>query len=484
MNFATADLIALAPLIAIAASAVVVMLAAAFQRDPRVTLELALLGLVVAFATLPMAASGGPRQVTPLLIVDNYALFYMGLVFTATFAIAILCHGYFGRRDDRRETVYILLLLAALGSAVLVASSHFASFLLGLELLSVALFALIAYPCKVERPLEAGIKYLVLAGFSSALLLFGMALVYAQTGTMNFAQIGTMAAAAASAQAYLRGGLALILVGVGFKLALVPFHLWTPDVYEGAPAPVAAFVATVSKGAVLALLLRYFIATAAYQLPSITLALSLIAIASILAGNLLALLQTNIKRILAYSSIAHMGYMLVAFLAAGALAVEAVGYYLCAYFVTMLGAFGVVTLLSEGNPNGDCDALADYRGLFWRKPWLAAVFTAMLLSLAGIPLTMGFVGKFYVVAAGVGASLWLLVLVLVIGSAIGLFYYLRIIATMCETISEPVAGQAAASVAPASAAAHWVLATLTLLLLWLGIYPAPLILVLRATIAQ
>ena len=165
----------------------------------------------------------------------------------------------------------------------------------------------------------------------------------------------------------------------------------------------------------LALLLRYFLMAGAHQSQSITLALSLVAVMTILVGNLLALLQDNIKRILAYSSIAQLGYLLVGFLAFGAMAVEAVAYYLAAYFVTMLGAFGVVTVLSRGTPEQDSDMLADYAGLFWRRPWLAGVFTAMLLSLAGIPLTMGFIGKFYVLAAAVGASLWLLVIVLAVG---------------------------------------------------------------------
>lgn len=483
MSLARADLIALLPLIVAAASVVVVMLVAAFCRQPRAALLFTLLGLALAFATLPLAAEVAPRAVTPLVIIDRYALFYMGLVFAATFAVALLCYGYFGGAAGRHEALYVLLLAAALGAAVLVASSHFASFFLGLELLSVALFALIAYPTRARHPLEAGIKYLILAGLSSALLLFGMALIYAHLGTMQFAKIGaSLAAGGYDADGYLLAGLALIVSGVGFKLALVPFHMWTPDVYEGAPAPVGALVATVSKGAVLALLLRYFIAANAYRSHSITLALSLIAIASILAGNLLALLQDNVKRILAYSSIAHFGYLLVAFLAVGALAAEAVAYYLVAYFVTMLGAFAVVALLSRPGAERDADTLDDYRGLFWCRPWLAAAFTIMLLSLAGIPLTMGFVGKIYVVAAGVGASLWLLVIVLVIGSAIGLFYYLRVIAAMCAPVPADTPRVAAQLVT--SPGASLTLAALTVLLVWLGAYPAPLIHVIQTAVAH
>jgi NADH-quinone oxidoreductase subunit N len=467
---------ALSPLILLAGSAVVVMLAAAFYRHPRPVMILTLAGLVLSFASLFLSQGIGSRQVTALLVLDTYALFFIGLILAATFVVAVLCYRYFGGSESHHEALYILLLLAALGGGTLVASSHFASLLLGLELLSISLFALIAYPRFTERPLEAGIKYLILAGLSSGLLLFGMALVYAQLGTMQFREIGTMLAAPHQAlELYGLAGLALIVAGVAFKLALVPFHMWTPDVYEGAPAPITALIATVSKGAMLALLLRYFLVAGAHQSQSITFALSLVAVTTILVGNLLTLLQDNVKRILAYSSIAQLGYLLVGFLAFGMMAAEAVAYYLAAYFVTMLGAFGVVTVLSGGVPEQDSDALTDYAGLFWRRPWLAGVFTAMLLSLAGIPLTMGFIGKFYVLAAAIGASLWLLAIVLAIGSAISLYYYLRIIATMCAHDPNKVAEQEAPAVAPASLAESIMLAALTGLLIGLGIYPALLI---------
>lgn len=484
------DLIALSPLILLAATAIVVMLAAAFYRHPRPVMMLTLAGLVLSIASLflPFLPRGSASpQVTALLILDHYALFFIGLIVVATFVVAVLCYRYFGGDESRHEALYILLLLAALGGGVLVASSHFASFLLGLELLSISLFALIAYPRFIEHPLEAGIKYLILAGFSSGLLLFGMALVYAQLGTMQFVKIGTMLAVPdRGLELYGLAGLALIVTGVGFKLALVPFHMWTPDVYEGAPAPITAFIATVSKGAMLALLLRYFLMAEAHQSQSITLALNLVAVATILVGNLLALLQDNIKRILAYSSIAQLGYLLVGFLAFDRLAIEAVAYFLTAYFVTMLGAFGVVTVLSDGFNDGfggefhgaakrDSDRLADYAGLFWHRPWLAGVFTAMLLSLAGIPLTMGFIGKFYILTAGVEASLWIPVIALVVGSIIALFYYLRIITVMYASGLEATNEAIMLRVASPSLAESATLAALALLLIWLGIFPAQLI---------
>jgi NADH-quinone oxidoreductase subunit N len=270
-------------------------------------------------------------------------------------------------------------------------------------------------------------------------------------------------------------GLTFIVTGIGFKLGVVPFHLWTPDVYEGAPAPVTAFIATISKGAIFALLLRYFYTIGAQHFRAVFVLFAIIAIASMLIGNLMALLQNNVKRILAYSSIAHMGYLLVAFEASGGMASEAVAFYLVAYFITTVGAFGVVTILSA--EERDADTLEDYAGLFWRRPVLASIFTLMVLSLAGIPVTAGFLAKFYVVTAGASAGIWALILILVISSVIGLFYYLRIVATLYARRPE-----AAPHAEPHSIAGRYVLLALTILLIWFGVYPAPLLKVIRTVL--
>jgi NADH-quinone oxidoreductase subunit N len=341
-----------------------------------------------------------------------------------------------------------------------------------LEILSVSLYALVAYPHLAERHVEAGIKYLVLAAVSSAFVLFGMALVYAASGTMTFDQFGPLLHRLhpVGTNIFMLAGSGLLVVGIGFKLGIVPFHLWTPDVYQGAPAPVTAFVATVSKGAALALLLRIFPPADIHAGGPLYAVFALIAAASMIAGNLLALMQNNVKRILAYSSIAHLGYLLTAYLAGGALAVTAVTFYLIAYFVTTLGAFGAVTVLS--GPQNEAENIDDYRGLFWHRPWLAGVFTAMLLSLAGIPLTAGFVGKFYLVMAGVGSTQWALVIILVVTSTIGLYYYLRI--TVAMFVLQPEI-KATGLPTPLSLPGALTLATLTVLLVWLGVVPAPVI---------
>ncbi len=252
------DLLTISPLIALTVAPVAVMLAAAFWRAHRLTLGLTLAGLTATFGTLFVAADRAGRVVTPLIVMDAYALFFIGLLTVATAVVALLSWGYLPRLHVHPEEHYVLLLTATLGGAVLVASTHFASFFLGLEILSVALYALIVYPIHRRDAVEAALKYLVLAGATSAFLLFGMALVYAEIGTMTSAGVsGLVELGLSRDRVAVTIGIVMLLVGVGFKLAIVPFHMWTPDVYQGAPAPVGAYIATVSKGAVFAVLLRF-----------------------------------------------------------------------------------------------------------------------------------------------------------------------------------------------------------------------------------
>jgi NADH-quinone oxidoreductase subunit N len=460
------DLLALLPLEVLAAAAVAAMLAIAFRRAHGPVFAIAVAGLVAALAAIPVAAGVAPRPVTPLLLVDGYGLAFTALALAAGLAVACLCRDFFPVRTDQPEELYLLLLTALLGAGVLAVARHFAAFFLGLETLSVSLFGLIAYPYKDLRALEAGIKYLVLSGAASGLLVFGMALVYAETGILDF---GGLAATPDSLPAVC--GAILILAAVAFKLSLVPFHLWTADVYQGAPAPVTAFLATVAKGAVFVLLLRYTAAGGLAKAPALSGVLTLLAMASMLAGNLLALRQTNLKRLLAYSSIAHMGYLLIVLVAGaklgGAFAAEALLFYLAAYFATTLAAFGVITVLSP--PVGEAEYVDDYTGLFRTRPWLAGVMAAALLSLAGIPLTAGFIGKFYLFVAGGQGELWALLGTLIIGSGLGLYYYLRVVAAMVrESGADVKAG------APVPLAGNVVLAVLLALLLGLGIYPGGL----------
>ncbi|AWF80186.1 hypothetical protein BTJ40_04790 [Microbulbifer sp. A4B17] len=323
--------------------------------------------------------------------------------------------------DSYPEEFYILLLLSILGAATLVFSSHFATFFLGIELVSLALYPLLGFVvtgnlCSKKEQvnsLESAFKYLILSALSTALGLFGIALIYAASGALDFGSIATRMQDLSQTSALFATGVTLLVISIAFKLSLVPFHIWTPDVFQGAPTPTTALIATVGKTAVIAFLLRFFNVLNLYQSPILIDLLSIAAIASMLIGNLLALMQDDVKRLLAYSSIGHIGYLIVAFIIGNSsFGTEAVIYYMVAYVITTLGAFAIVGLIADSVEAGQ---LANskkmneftsnandpyhrdfYKGLLWRSPWLSICLALMLLSLAGIPLTIGFIGKFYI----------------------------------------------------------------------------------------
>jgi len=467
------DFVAIAPLIILGVAVVAVMMLIALYRHHGATAIMTFAGLAAAFSALPAANAVSPRSITPLLVSDQYGIFFTGLILAVTLVTVLISYAYLERQTGHREEFYLLMLTAVLGSVVLVLSSHFASFFLGLEILSVSLYTLIAYTRSRTQSIEAGIKYLVLAAVSSAFMLFGIALIYAEQGVLDFSHVVTlMQSVPGNSQSLaFMAGLGLVIVAVGFKLAVVPFHMWTPDIYQGAPAPVTGFVASVSKGAMVALLVRLFGPLGSGQSDLLFGVFAAMAVASMVTGNILALKQANIKRLLAYSSIAHMGYLLVAFLAGGRFSVSAVTFYLAVYSISILGCFAVISLLS--GKDRDADTMEDFQGLFFSHPWLTAVFTAMLLSLAGIPLTAGFVGKFYIVTAGAKNTLWFLVIVLVLTSGIGLFYYLRVIIAMYTRSPEnaPVHGLPY----PMAMSGTLALAILTGFLFWFGMLPSAFI---------
>ncbi|HDZ38187.1 MAG TPA: NADH-quinone oxidoreductase subunit NuoN [Marinobacter sp.] len=473
MPFAAA--IAYLPMILVAATAITVMLGIAWRRDHTVTVAVSVLGLALALIAQAFAWRVIPVH-TPLLDFDGLALLAGLLILASTLACAILAHVYLESFHGAREEFYILLLCAAAGGLVLAASRHLASLFIGLELLSMPLYGMLAYAFHEKRSLEAGIKYLVLSAAASAFLLFGMALLYAQTGELRIDIL--MASLDQNAGVWGLTGIGLMLVGLGFKLSVVPFHLWTPDVYEGGPGPAATFLATASKVAVFALMMRLMLSTPVLQGEWLRMVLTGLALASMLVGNLLALTQSNLKRILGYSSIAHFGYLLIVLVVADGLAAETGGVYLITYILSTLAAFGVVVLISGTTGGEDASALHYYRGLFWRRPYLTAVLTVSMLSLAGIPATVGFIGKFYVIALGVEAHRWWLVGGILIGSAIGLYYYLRVTITLF--LPQPGMRRRDVSDDWGLRAGGLVVLAIAGLVILLGVYPTPMIELARA----
>ncbi len=463
----TAEIYLLLPLIIISVAAIIVMLSVAIKRNYLFVNFVTLIALAAAFLSTVFMNADKP-DVGVLFVLDGFGRFFMALILAAGFVITLISYSYLKKKETTREEYFILLLIATLGSIAMVISKHFISFFLSLELLSISLYALIAYLKKQETAIEAGIKYLVLAAVSTAFLLFGVALIYAHTGRLDFSFASMNLASGETPDILFLAGLALVIVGVGFKLGIVPFHLWAPDVYAGSPPPVAAFISTVSKGSIVAFLFRLFFEMEEFKNHSVFIAFSVIAIASMFIGNWLALREQNVKKILAYSSIAHLGYVLVAFLSASALGKQAAAFYLTSYFIIMIGSFGAVAVLSE-KENG-AETVEDYKGLYQQKPWFAVYFTVMLLALAGVPLTSGFIADFYLLQAGAGSEIWLLMFCLVVSAVIGLFYYLRVVIALFsrkenvspfyERLSPPT----------------WIaLAFLLVLLVWIGVYPATLL---------
>jgi NADH-quinone oxidoreductase subunit N len=460
------DFLCLAPFLILSIAPVVIMIVISVLRNYNVVFGFSVLSLLSAFASIFFIIPSVPHAIEPLFIIDNYSLFFLGIIIISALLVTLLSHGYIRQLEGVREEYYIVLFISTLGGALLAVANHFVLFFLGIETLSISLYILIAFQRSKSNSIEAGIKYLILASVSSAFLLFGMALIYTAFGTMQFTAIVKAIGSDGQLSLLVISGFGMMMVGIGFKLALVPFHMWTPDVYQGAPAPVSAYIATVSKGAVMAVLIRLFFNIRGFDNHYLFIAISGIAILSMFVGNILALRQKNIKRLLGYSSIANMGYLIIILLTGSNRGIQASIFYLISYFFTTLGAFGVIALLSTSEY--EAEKIEDFKGLFWKRPWIAIVFTLALLSLAGIPVTAGFIAKFYVILAGMNAGLMILVISLIINSVIGLYYYLRIITTLFSAAGDNPLPEL-------TLAGNITLAITGLSILVLGIYPGWLI---------
>jgi NADH-quinone oxidoreductase subunit N len=473
------DLTALLPLLVTGGASVVLMAIVALKRCHALAAGFTAASLLAALALVPVAQGVAPHQDT-LFAVDSYGLYFVALILVTGLLVVCLAYGYFERLGERQEEFYLLLLLGVAGAGFLAVSSHFVSLFVSLELLSVSLYAMIAYPRIRSGSVEAAIKYLVLGSASAALLLFGAGLAYARLGSMDLGRIAqALMEVSASSDVILLAGIALLFSGAAFKLGVAPFHLWAPDVYEGAPAPVGAVIATISKAAMTALVFRYFATGQTLTESPLLEAAAVVSAVSMLVGNLLALLQSNLKRLLAYSSISHLGYVLVALLAAPANSREAAAFYMAAYAASLIVAFGVMSALGDGV--NDADHMESYRGLFRRRPALGLALTLSMFSLAGIPLTAGFVGKFYVVLAGADRALWTLLLILAASSTLSLYYYLRVVVLIYD--DSPTSSPAAATPGNGSFTASLALTASAVMIVALGVFPQQLIGYLNAAVA-
>jgi NADH-quinone oxidoreductase subunit N len=348
---------------------------------------------------------------------------------------ALLADGYLRRERLDGPELYVLMLLSAAGGVVMAMANDLIVLFLGLEVLSIALYVLAGYHLRRAESSESALKYFVLGAFSSAFLLYGIALIYGATGSTNLGAIaGFLDTNVLTEDGLLLGGFALLLVGLGFKVAAVPFHVWTPDVYQGAPTPVTAFMASASKAAGFAGLLRVFVSTFGLYEDDWRPVVFVLAVLTLLVGSVLAIVQTDVKRMLAYSSISHAGFVLVGVQAASDRGVSGALFYLLAYTFMVVGSFGVVTLVGR---RGDADHdIGSYRGLAARQPVLALVFTIFLLAQAGVPFTSGFLAKFYVIGAAVDSESYALAILAMLAAAVSAYLYLRIVVAMYMSTDE------------------------------------------------
>jgi len=464
------SLSAIAPEIVLTVTALLVLLLEVFskRKDNKGYLAvLSAIGVVVAFFfTLPLIGTG-TWAFGGMFTNDGYALFFMVVFLIIAFLTILISMGYAHREGIEGGEYYALILFATVGMMLMAGGTHLITIFLGLETMSISIYVLAGMMRDDRRSVESALKYFLLGAFATGFLLYGMAYVYGATGSLLLRDIASFIAGEKSLlnSPLLLMSLVFLTIGFGFKVASVPFHMWTPDVYEGAPTSITAFMATGVKAAAFSVFVRvFFIGLPAFR-PDWTTIMWVLAVATMTLGNIVAISQTNIKRLLAYSSIAHAGYLLVAFVAGNSLGVSGMLFYLMAYAFMNIGAFGCVILL--GKKGEENTLISDYAGLGFKHPLLAAAMTIFLLSMAGIPPLGGFMAKFYVFSAAVESRFYWLVIIGVLNSAVSVYYYLRVTVLMYFRESEREIEGLLFSPASVLALVLAVIGTL-----YLGIFPA------------
>ncbi|MFC1562454.1 NADH-quinone oxidoreductase subunit N [candidate division KSB1 bacterium] len=420
------------PEIIIFLTALAVLIISLFPNIRRWSFPVAFIGLVLSFYDIYYLWNRNRIGFDGIVIADNFALIF-DLIFLIGTLLTLLLSGNFINLYSRGIGEYIsLILIATIGMMLMVSSTDLIVIFLGLETLSISLYILAAFRRNREDSLEAGLKYFLLGAFTTGFLLYGIAFIYGSSGTTNihillsFIKNGSIETGILF---YI--GVVLIIVGFGFKAAVVPFHMWVPDVYEGSATPITAFMSAGAKGASFAVLLRFFIEGFAPVSTHLTELLEILAILTMTVGNIIAIAQDNIKRMLAYSSIAHAGYILIGFTAlslnSGTAGISII-YYIMVYTFMNLGAFGVIIYLEKSAE--EVLNISDYAGLGFKKPFVAICLTLFMLSLGGIPPTGGFMGKFYIFNSAVQSGLISLTVIGVLNAVISMYYYLRVVVFM------------------------------------------------------
>ncbi len=391
--------------------------------------HLAWIGMVIAFIANLRLWDLMETTFSDMFIVDNFAIFFKFIFLAGSFMIILVSMSYLKREDIVHGEYYSLILFSTLGMMLMASSFNLVIIFLGLEIMSISLYVLAGFKRSDLRSNEASLKYFLMGAFATGFLLYGIVMIYGSVGSTNLEDIiKSIAYQKEGPDLLLWAGLGLLLVGFGFKIASVPFHMWVPDVYEGAPTPITAFISAGPKAAGFAALLRVFLFSFVTIKADWTVIVWIMAVLTMTLGNIVAIAQSNIKRMLAYSSIAHAGYVLVALVAGLEAGVSSALFYLLAYTFMNIGAFTVVIAL--GRKDKENISLDDYSGLGTRHPWLAVFMMLFMISLSGFPPTAGFMAKFYVFSAAVKSGFIGLVIIGVLNSLISVYYYLRVVVIM------------------------------------------------------
>ncbi len=430
---------------------------------------MAVAGLALAAVANGWLYAGVSEDGAAAMIALDRFRFFANWIFILAAALSIVISlAYVARTGLQAGEYYSLILFATVGMMFMASARDLMVIFLGLEMMSVAVYALVGFNRRSRRSAEAGLKYFLLGAFATGFLLFGVALIYGATGSSNLHAIATAIGAGATANALLVPGVALLAIGFAFKVAAVPFHMWTPDVYEGAPTPVTAFMAAAVKAAAFTAFLRVFVVGLDGVYGQWWSILWWLAAVTMVVGNIVALVQSSVKRMLAYSSIAHGGYLLVAVVAANDLAVASLLFYLLVYAIMTIAAFAVV--MTVGDRPGGVNRIEDYGGLGWRRPVLGVFMTVFLLSLAGFPGTGGFIAKYQLLLGAAEARLWSLSVILVLTTVVSYWYYLRVAWYMWMKEGDETAAALAAKADP-PLTTHVVLALSVGLIILTGIFP-------------
>ncbi|MEY2398421.1 MAG: NADH-quinone oxidoreductase subunit [Actinomycetota bacterium] len=388
------------------------------------------LGPAVSQFGSPVVAGPATRGVEGAIANDGFGIFLVGLLLAIAFMAILIGDGWLRREKQARgPEFHVLVLLATSGAMIMAVGNDLIVTFLGLEILSLPLFVLAAFHSRRALGREAAMKYFILSAFSSALFLYGVALTYGSTGSTNLDEIGSFLSQNVATSGVLLAGVALLLIGFGFKVAAVPFHTWAPDVYQGSPSPVSGFMAAAAKVGAFAGMLRVFMTAFSTLRLDWQPLVAVLAVLSLIVGAVMAAVQTDVKRMMAYSSISHAGFMLVGLQAGTTKGVASVLEYVAIYSFMLLGAFAVITV--AGGPSHDvAQSVDDYRGFARKRPGLALLFTIFLLAQAGVPLTGGFIAKFSVIAAAVDAKSYALAILAMLSAVVAAFLYLRIVLAM------------------------------------------------------